>query len=87
MSSDYQVSVADAMLMALHDSGARSDTVVVDGRRESIGKFFNKDGTLNWNTLKNRESDEWSGLQRWAIHGAGENVVKTAQGGFSGEQP
>jgi hypothetical protein len=87
MSSDYQVSVADAMLMALHDSGTRGNTVIVDGRTESIGKFFNRDGTLNWNALKNRESDEWSGLQHWAIHGAGENVVKTAQGGFAGQQP
>jgi hypothetical protein len=86
MSNDYKLSVSDAMLMALHDSGTRGKTVLVNGKSEPIGRFFNSDGTLNWSVLKNRQSDEWDGLQNWAAKGRGENLVKIAQGGFSGEQ-
>jgi hypothetical protein len=84
---DYQQSVADSMLMALHDSGKLARTMTVNDKSEPVDHYFNADGTLNWARIRNRDSDEWVALQNWAAKRGGENLIKTAQGGFAGEQP
>jgi hypothetical protein len=94
-----QQMINEGIIMAVHDIGRYSnDKIRVEGEEDaSLGKFFNKDGTLNMSWIGSRNGARYQALGDWAartelprtdesLRRIGDLMDK-AQGGYKGEEP